>query len=208
LEEIVEEILINLPPRKGTSRAELTNAVRQAMKQLREQVPWQMKLLDRAAMKNHARKVFAAAMELEFLLDTSPGMMQAMLFSKLEVSPHELQSEQAMRKAYQKRSEAFFEELYDLHLVCAMAARAGTHGNSDPAKFLSARSAHGLMQNHSVAKITGTQDGPFRTVTSLLYEVLSGHRNVDLKRACDAVLQAKKRMQRTGAEAPIRRGGK
>ena len=42
LEEIVEEIVNNLPPRKGFSHAEITVAVRQAISELREKVPWQM----------------------------------------------------------------------------------------------------------------------------------------------------------------------
>jgi hypothetical protein len=70
----------------------------------------------------------------------------------------------------------------------AMGKKLGTHPNFDHAKALSARSAYTLMKNHSTANVTGTQDGPFRTVTSLLYEAVSGHRDADLKRACQAVL--------------------
>jgi hypothetical protein len=56
------------------------------------------------------------------------------------------------------------------------------------------------MKNHSAAKITGTQHGPFRTVTSLLYEAVSGRPNADLKRACDDVIRAYKGNQSTGTD--------
>jgi hypothetical protein len=209
LDEILEEILNNLPRRRGTSLAELSNAVRQAIECLREQVPLQIELFDRAPMKKHAKKLFQAVMKLELLLETAPGMMPALLFSDLKLSRDELPSKQAMKEGYLKRSEVFFNELYDLHLVCRLfiGGREGTHGNFDFAKSLSAWHAHGLMENYSVAKITGTEDARFRTVTSLLYEALSGHRDADLKRACDALLPKKKRKKRTGAEAPVRRGG-
>jgi hypothetical protein len=192
LEEIAEEILINLPPRKGISRADLTNAVSKTMKELRGRVVWQIKLHARRTMQDRAADLFQAVMEVERLLDTAPGMMHALLFSDLKLSHGELPSEQEMKDGYIKRSEAFFNELHRLHMVCGhfMGKRIGSHGNSDHAKSLSAWSAYGLMQNHSAAKITGTQDGPFRTVTSLLYEALSGYGDVDLKRACDAVLKA------------------
>jgi hypothetical protein len=192
LEEIAEEILVNLPPRKGTSPADLTNAVRKTIVELRGRVTWQIKLNPGRAMRERAKELFKTLMTLESLLDTAPGKLHALLFSDLQISDGELSSEEAMRDGYLKRSEAFFNDLHRLHMVCGhfMGKLIGTHGNSDPAKSLSARSAYGLMQSHSVAKITGTQDGPFRTVTSLLYEALSGYGDVDLKRACDAVLKA------------------
>jgi hypothetical protein len=81
LEGIIEEIVDNLPPRKGVSRANLTLGIRQVLNELNVEVPWQMKLLDQPAMREHARKLFDAALKLELLLETAPGMMQAVLFS-------------------------------------------------------------------------------------------------------------------------------
>jgi hypothetical protein len=193
--EIIEEILTNLQPRRGTSRAEVASAVGQALNRLREQVLWQTKIHDRAAMKKHARKLFKAAMKLEKLLELAPGMMHHLLFSDSEVSRVELPLKQAMRDGYLERSEAFFNELCRLHVVCGhiMGGKVGSHGNSDHAKSLSAWSAYGLMGNYSAAKITGTQHGPFWNITSLLYEALfekDFEDGVDLKRACDAVLAA------------------
>jgi hypothetical protein len=41
----------------------------------------------------------------------------------------------------------------------------------------------------SRVKISGTQDGPFRAIASLLYEAITGEADLDLKRACDSVLR-------------------
>jgi hypothetical protein len=195
LAEIIEEIANNLPPQKGNSFDGIITAVRQAVDELHEKVPWEIKLFDQPAMRKHAQKLFKAALKLEVLLETAPGMLQALLFGDLQLSPDELVSKQKMAERYLKRSESFFDELYRLHTICgqAIGKKLGSHPNFDHAKALSARSAYTLMKNHSTAKVTGTQDGPFRIVTSLLYEAVSRRRDIDLKRACDEVLEANKR---------------
>lgn len=202
LEEIIEEIVENLPPRKGTFRTQITTAVRQVLKELRENLPWQMKLLDQAAMRAHARKLNKAATELEILLETAPGIMQALLFSDLAFSPDELPSKEKLVQEYIKRSEPFFDELDRLRKSCAQAIKKGwgTHPNYDHAKALSARSAYNLMKSYSAAKITGTRDGSFRAVTSLFYEAVSGRPDADLKRACDDVIRVYKRKGRSGTD--------
>jgi hypothetical protein len=87
-------------------------------------------------------------------------------------------------------SQTFSAELKRMRKVCALAGdpRFGSHPNYDPAKHLSAQSAHDLMHQLSDGKISGTKDGVFRAITSLLYEAVSGQRDADLKRACDSVL--------------------
>ena len=171
VEEIVEEILNNLQPGKGVSRAALTLGVRQALNDLSVEVPRRTKLLDRGAMREHAKKLFKAAVKLEVLLETAPGVMQAALFSDSLLSRDDLPSQQEMLDGYLKRSESFFDELYRLHIICgqAIGKKWGTHKNYDHAKALSAQSAYNLMKHYSSTKITGTEDGPFRTVTSLFY---------------------------------------
>jgi hypothetical protein len=90
------------------------------------------------------------------------------------------------KEGIQKRAEAFIKELERIRRVGT--AKIGRHPNFDPAKDESARSAYRLMRSLSREKITGTRDRAFRIITSLLYEVLSGEQDADLKRACDAVL--------------------
>jgi hypothetical protein len=129
-------------------------------------------------------------------------MMQAVLFGDSQFSRDELPSQRKMKEGYLMRSEPFFDQLYRLHMICGQAVgkKWGTHPKYDHAKALSARSAYNLMKSCSEAKITGTEDGPFRTVTSLFYEAISGRPDVDLKRACDDVIRANKRSQPTGTD--------
>jgi hypothetical protein len=89
------------------------------------------------------------------------------------------------------RAGSFGVELKRLREVCAHAADPGfaSHPNYDHAKHLCAWLALGLMRELSDGKITGTKDSAFRVVTGLLYEVVSGLPDADLKRACDSVLQ-------------------
>lgn len=92
---------------------------------------------------------------------------------------------------HRERYLTFAAELRRLQDVCARALGPGfgEHPNYDPLKHFCAKSAHGLMQATSDKKITGTEDGAFRAITSLLYEAVSGKKGAELKRACDSVLR-------------------
>ena len=82
-------------------------------------------------------------------------------------------------------------ELKRLRKVCADAIDPGFgfHPNYDPVKYHCAWFAHVMMRKLSDMKISGTKDGAFWTITSLLYEAASGQKNAALKRACDSVLR-------------------
>ena len=82
-------------------------------------------------------------------------------------------------------------ELKRLRKVCADAIDPGFgfHPNYDPVKYHCAWFAHVMMRKLSDMKISGTKDGAFWTITSLLYEAVSGQKNAALKRACDSVLR-------------------
>lgn len=85
----------------------------------------------------------------------------------------------------------FLDELERMRIECERLARdpfVGVHPNFDLVKNSCARSALGLMRKFSQQAPTGTSEGPFRTISSLLYQAVSGER-LDLKRACDAVLR-------------------
>jgi hypothetical protein len=45
-----------------------------------------------------------------------------------------------------------------------------------------------LLKGFSSKPVTGTEDGPFRCIASLLYEMLTSRVHVDLKRHCEAVI--------------------
>jgi hypothetical protein len=51
--------------------------------------------------------------------------------------------------------------------------------------------AHDLMQAFSKRRITGSVDGPYHCIASLLFEALSGRSDVNLKRHCDFVRNAR-----------------
>jgi hypothetical protein len=57
-------------------------------------------------------------------------------------------------------------------------------------KDLCASVAYEIFIENSTKVPTGTVDGPYRTVTCLLYELVTGRRNKDLKKACDRQLAA------------------
>ena len=90
-----------------------------------------------------------------------------------------------------KRADSFAAELKRMREVCARAIDPGFgyHPNYDRAKHFCVRFAHGLMLGLSERTVTGTKDDAFRAIASLLYEAISGQRDVDLKRACDSKLR-------------------
>ncbi len=90
-----------------------------------------------------------------------------------------------------QRWDFFVDEIKRLHEVCTTVIdpKSRVHRNYDHAKHESASFALNLMAKLSDSKITGTVDGAFRTITSLLYEAVSGQQGADLKRACDAQLR-------------------
>ena len=49
--------------------------------------------------------------------------------------------------------------------------------------------ARNLMLAFSRRRVTGTAEGVYRVIATLLFEVLTGEGDVDLKRACDRVLR-------------------
>jgi hypothetical protein len=119
---------------------------------------------------------------------SSPGMLRGNLFDPtLPLRKVGNDLDPTAYKSLEECFDAFFAELTRLRKVCALDYY-GPHPNYDPAKHLSAEFAHSLMRKRSGQKITGTEDGAFRTIAGLLYEIVTGQPDVDLKRACDAVL--------------------
>jgi hypothetical protein len=199
-DEIVEEIVDHLRPWKNhKSGAVITAAVNHELGVLRKLVPMQARLFDRAGNRTHAKKLDRALSEVETLLASAPGALAFLLFYPLPpmtlTEDGELvqitQSIENIELVYRARAGSFSAELKRLREVCARGVDPGfaTHPNYDQAKHSCAWLALGLMRELSDGKITGTKDSAFRAVTSLLYEAVSGQPDVDLKRACDSVLQ-------------------
>jgi hypothetical protein len=61
--------------------------------------------------------------------------------------------------------------------------------------------AYGLMSDFSRRPIAGSTDGPYHSVATLLFELLTGRANGDLKRHCDFVRKTRNKSQGTGCPA-------
>jgi hypothetical protein len=209
-DEIVDVIVENLRPWKNqNSRGTITAAVNHGIDVLLNVVPLQKEQLDPRPYRKHAKKLYDALGDVEELLASSPQTLALSLFNRVRFmfldpslgaikhplvsivatkSIKERMADYQMRvySDYQTWLNAFVTELRRLREVCARDY--GLHPNYDHAKNLSAEFAYDLMRELSDQKITGTEDGAFRTISGLLYEVISGQQDLDLKRACDAVL--------------------
>jgi hypothetical protein len=98
---------------------------------------------------------------------------------------------EAIERENAKSTAALLGELKPLREICdrAIDPGFGYHPNYDREKHFCALFSYGLMRDLSKRAITGTKDEAFRAIASLLYETISGHRDADLKRACDSILR-------------------
>jgi hypothetical protein len=197
--EILEEIVDHLRPWKYRKEvAEVTAVVSHELGVLLELAP--LKLPNRSHNRLYARRFDEALAEVEIQLAAVPSALLWAFFNPL--LPPTTSKEgvlmlakqppvEEIERTFRKRRELFIAELKRLRKVCAYAIDVGLGYDPkyDHVKNTCAWFAYGLMRELSERKITGTADGPFRSITSLLYEAASSHQNVDLKRACDAVLR-------------------
>jgi hypothetical protein len=198
VEQIVEEIVDQLRPWKG-GEARVTESVQYDLKWLLFLAPLEATRSNRTLNRVHARKLYRALLSIEELLATAPGPIRSFLENPLptmtsdgkiwHTNPPSLRDE--IQHANKDRAESFRAELKRKREVCSRAINNGLgyHPNYDPTKRLCAQFARSLMENLSRRAITGTKDSAFRAITSLLYEAISGKRDADLKRACDAELR-------------------
>jgi hypothetical protein len=77
------------------------------------------------------------------------------------------------------------------HLLAAMDCEIPPK-NTDLTKRCCAVTAFKLISMLSVDRPTTTEDGPMRAIAGLLYEIATGERDADLKRACDTCLKKKR----------------
>jgi hypothetical protein len=193
--EIVEEILVWLRPWKHrVSEAAVIAAVNQHL-DLLLLLPPDVKLFDRRLYRAHAKELDCALLKVETLVASAPGALALALFDPVTITENGVlmvpSSINQIKRLYRKRADSFAGELKRLRKVCAGAIDPGFgfHPNYDPVKTQCAWIAHYLMKELSNMKISGTKDGAFWTITSLLYEAVSGQKNAALKRACDTALR-------------------
>jgi hypothetical protein len=193
--EIVEEIVDWLRPRKHRMSDTAVTAAVNPYLDLLLRAPLDAKLFDRRQYRAHAEQLDGALLEVETLLASAPGALALALFDPVTIAEDGVlavpSSMDHIKRAYRKRADSLASELKRLRKVCAGAIDPGFgfHPNYDPVKYHCAWFAHGLIRELSDMKISGTKDGAFWTITSLLYEAVSGQKNAALKRACDSVLR-------------------
>lgn len=186
-DEIVEAIVDNLRPwNDHYSRDSVTAGVNNDIDVLLNVLPGQKKLFDRKPYRKYGKMLDEALGKVEKLLSLSPETLTWELFNPLLPFRPVDKSAEEIDREYRRRFDVFVTELRRLREICTR--RYGFHPNYDHAKHLSAEFAFGFMRHVSDKEITGTEDGAFRTIASLLYEIVTGQPDVDLKRACDAVL--------------------
>jgi hypothetical protein len=201
LDEIIEEIVDNLRPwKRGRTGAAVTAEVKHEAELLVKIAPLQEKLFDRSRYREHAKGLNDALLKVENLVASCPSPLALLLFNPLPpiieredgTLTQEVLSLEEFERRYRARLDWFVTEVRRVSKVCSRAMGPGigaTHPNYDHYKHLCAQFAFGLMRGLSKNEATGTKDGAFRTVTSLLYQAISGERDADLKRACDKVLR-------------------
>ena len=200
---IVEEIVVWLRPwKRRMSDAAVTAAVNHRL-DLLLLVPLDAKLFDRRQYRAHAERLDGALLKVETLLASTPGALALALFDPVTITEDGVlmqavpSSMDHIERAFRKRADSLAGELKRLRKICADAINPGFgfHPNYDPVKYHCASFAHDLISELSDMKINGTKSGAFCTITSLLYEAVSGQKNAALKRACDSVLRRRRGLE-------------
>jgi len=191
--EIVEEIMDNLRP-WTRPEAEVHAGIQRALEALHELNPLETNLFDRSAIKQSAKDFAAAIAEVENslrrlhptvawrLFGSSPDLLFDQIYER---------SVEEITRDHIDRIVHFHDELRRLCIECEELVRSpvGFHPNKDVAKRNAAWCALQLMRDFSKSTPNGTAEAPFRTISSLIYQALSGNREADLKRACDEVIR-------------------
>ena len=149
--EIIEEIVVSLRPwKKGKTEFAITNDVKNNLNGVIHLAQAPPPFPTRTQVREHAKQLDHALCEVERLLP-GPSMV---LFDPLPS----------------------VKEVKRLRRMCAYAISRGFghHANFDHTKRWCALFASCLICDLSAEAATGTADGPFRMITSLLYEAATG----------------------------------
>jgi hypothetical protein len=185
-DEIVEEIMDNLRP-WTRPESEVETIIQKTIESLRKRNSPEFEFeFSRGAIKKSAQEFVAAIAQVEKSLQHIHPVVAGLVFAEMEM--------ESRHPSYKEAISAFQKKLGWMRWLGESFTRnpPGSHPNFDHAKNGCARSALLLMRKFSHQTPTGTAEGPFRTISSLLYQATSGKR-LDLKRACDGALLAERK---------------
>jgi hypothetical protein len=201
---IITEILEELHP-LTCPEEEAKDTVKKSIEMLIEVAAVSKRISDRTIIRASAKKL-GAALDAVF---AAWHEMPAIVFWKTFVDEGGLsgKSDEEFYRGATENAGALLDQLTRMRDACQHAEeKVGVHPNVDHEKSSCAAVAMLLMRRLSAHKPTGTAEGRFRSISSLLYEALTGQQEVDLKRACQDCLpldprRVKQRLKRASAKS-------
>jgi hypothetical protein len=156
-----------------------------------KQLMMQRELIAKIYGRNAVSKRRAAAKRLRSDIERLVASMKAAPSDIVMLMPPELpkipeEIDQVIATA-RPRLDAFYDHLVDLSHACQRVM--GESAVYDNCKRRCAESAHDLILQFSERSPTNYDGSPFRTITSRIFEYVTGKRDNDLERSCEAVLQ-------------------
>jgi hypothetical protein len=190
-DEIVDAILDALEPLKsGYSRADAATFLRE---QLKIWCDWVKTVVSREALpqnRKDAKAVRAAVLKLAATLRGLPPNI-CMCFFEDHQRPElaKMTNEEMIRFFVTEPLERQKTFSGLMHSLAYRAGQLSSHAQKhDIAKRTCAERAHDFMTELSQNRPTSSLGSHYRSVTSLIYEFATGKSDVDLERACEAVL--------------------
>jgi hypothetical protein len=186
--EIIEEIVLNLRPWSQGEKS-VCRGVSHDLDVLRETVA------NAEANVHHTAKGKNAALQVR------PSL------TKLIRILREFPVDHPLFKELPSTSQKLLRQLKKINEICDHLANSRLPTkNADITKNFCAAFACGMISAFSKKKPTGTVDGPLRTISSLLYDAVTGKPEVDMKRACDLTLKVFKHAAERNKNKPITSG--
>jgi hypothetical protein len=133
-------------------------------------------------VRKHARALIKTIDRLHQQIKDAPTLL------KLSLGTFDLGHRFASHRKRKQAIDAFLDEL---RRQCE--ARLSNLPRSDRIKLECARSANYLICYYTMGKPTSSENSPFRDITGLLYEHVTGKFDKDLRTACEIILREKAR---------------
>lgn len=193
--------------RNPKAEAQLTNSIKAAMKIFDEYDPLFSRQAKAAEIKS-AEQLAGTVATLDQQLEKAPPALKHYLFTPLAGRRVPKAKEfSAPRRRFEKHFRRALKQMRrDCERIVAEDAKVEkvkvTGPEPDRAQRFCAELAYRLVKTFSERQVTGSAEGPYHRVASLLFELLTGRPEVDLKRACDSVRSEKLRQVQVTARTP------